>query len=86
MVVSKLNRKFVFRKLMLEPTKDQIPNIEFYSCLQLNISACDHTSENNQFVVTVYNPSSQYVNTFIRIPVVNQNYSVLDYNGLLDNN
>ncbi|XP_033226250.1 lysosomal alpha-mannosidase-like [Belonocnema kinseyi] len=54
---------------------------EFHSCLLLNISACYDTENNKNFVVTLYNPTSQPLKTYVRIPVSNTGYTVKNYLG-----
>jgi lysosomal alpha-mannosidase len=53
----------------------------FHSCFLLNISVCLHSTDNDKFVVTLYNPTSQPLTTFVRLPVQEQAYSVRDYTG-----
>ncbi|XP_015516452.1 lysosomal alpha-mannosidase isoform X2 [Neodiprion lecontei] len=56
-------------------------DVHFYTCYQLNISSCPHTEENNNFVLTLYNPQSRVVSTFVRIPVTGNSYVVRDFTG-----
>ena len=55
--------------------------LNFHSCQLLNVSVCEHSTNNKRFVVTIYNPSSQPINTFIRVPVTGSLYSVIDFSG-----
>lgn len=55
--------------------------VDFHSCLQLNISSCEHTENNKNFVVTLYNPTSQPLSTYVRLPVKGSSYRVKDYLG-----
>ncbi|CAD1474134.1 unnamed protein product, partial [Heterotrigona itama] len=48
-----------------------------YTCMQLNISTCLYT-EDEDFVLAIYNPLSQNVVSPIRIPVQQGKYSVVD--------
>ncbi|XP_023318565.1 lysosomal alpha-mannosidase isoform X1 [Trichogramma pretiosum] len=54
---------------------------KFHSCPLLNISSCEYSSDNRKFVVSVYNPMSQPLTTFVRLPVNGVSYSVKDYSG-----
>ncbi|KAJ9591913.1 hypothetical protein L9F63_001515, partial [Diploptera punctata] len=54
--------------------------LTFQNCLKLNVSVCS-ASENEQFVVTVYNPLSHTVNHTVRIPVTKGTFVVLDADG-----
>ncbi|KAJ1527978.1 hypothetical protein ONE63_007908 [Megalurothrips usitatus] len=49
--------------------RDDDDLVPFQSCLQLNQSQCDVTENAASFVVTIYNPQSQKVSQFVRIPV-----------------
>ena len=62
-------------------TQDLPADAHFHTCQELNISSCIHTTDNNQFVLTVYNPSAQKVNSFVRVPVKGSVYSVKNYEG-----
>ncbi|XP_063218201.1 lysosomal alpha-mannosidase-like [Bacillus rossius redtenbacheri] len=55
---------------------------ELKSCLLLNISQCDVSEQNDDFVVTVYNPLSRPVSHYVRLPVKNGTYSVTDHAGV----
>ncbi|XP_033226476.1 lysosomal alpha-mannosidase-like [Belonocnema kinseyi] len=70
------------RKMLQNGKKsEKTESLEFYSCPLLNISSCQHTEVNKNFVVTVYNPTSQPLRTFVRLPVTGKSYQVLDYIG-----
>lgn len=43
--------------------------LPFQSCLLLNQSQCDVSEKSERFVVTVFNPRSHKLSTFVRIPV-----------------
>lgn len=63
----------------LLPTGNQpakLPEMTF--CLQLNVSQCQVTENEDRFVVTAYNPRSQKVSSYVRLPVTNGDYTVLD--------
>lgn len=57
------------------------PSINYESCLKLNVSECRISEENDNFILTVYNPSSQFVNHYVRIPIIQNNYVVRDGDG-----
>ena len=59
-----------------------LPQQEF--CLHLNVSQCAITESSSRFVVTVYNPRSREVTTYVRLPVMNGVYTVLDPDGIID--
>ncbi|KAF5294473.1 hypothetical protein FQR65_LT01599 [Abscondita terminalis] len=61
---------------------DPAPAIQFESCLLTNISQCAFSENNDQFVVTVYNPLSREVDHYVRLPVTNGQYKVTDGNGI----
>ena len=52
--------------------------------MQLNISMCSYT-EDEDFVLAIYNPLSQKVVSPIRVPVQQGKYSVVDLTGMSDN-
>ena len=53
------------------------------SYCQLNMSQCDATENNDQFVVNVYNSLTRNADKYVRVPVTNQipNYQILDAQG-----
>lgn len=55
---------------------------KFSNCLNLNISACEISENNNNFIVTIYNPLSHARFQHIRVPVLDINYKVTDYRGI----
>lgn len=69
--------QFYRRKL----TRDSSEKLAFHSCLMLNISSCEYSEGDKNFVVTVYNPSSHVMSTYVRIPVTGKSYLVTDYKG-----
>ncbi|XP_011498322.1 PREDICTED: lysosomal alpha-mannosidase [Ceratosolen solmsi marchali] len=73
-LASKALRKLSLKKDIVEPAT-------FHSCLLLNISSCEHTTHNTTFVVTLYNPTSQPLTTYVRLPVQDHFYQVLDHSG-----
>ncbi|KAH8283704.1 hypothetical protein KR018_012607 [Drosophila ironensis] len=59
-----------------------LPNGEFESCLNLNISECAFATDNaDNLVVTLYNPLAHTTNQYVRLPVKNENYQVTDSKG-----
>nr|NP_609253.1 lysosomal alpha-mannosidase VI [Drosophila melanogaster]AAF52711.2 lysosomal alpha-mannosidase VI [Drosophila melanogaster] len=59
-----------------------LPNGEFESCLQLNISECAFTKDDaDNVVVTLYNPLAHTSTQYVRVPVKNENYEVTDEKG-----
>lgn len=52
---------------------------EFKNCLNLNISQCDISENSQQFTVTVYNPLSHSTFQYVRVPVMDADYQVMDY-------
>lgn len=57
-----------------------LPQQQF--CLHLNVSQCDVSEAYSRFVVTAYNPRSQEVTNYVRLPVRNGVYTVLDPDGI----
>ena len=51
----------------------------------MNVSHCDVTEKNSRFVATAYNPRSQEHTIYVRLPVTDGVYTVLDPDGLLSN-
>ncbi|CAG2177867.1 unnamed protein product, partial [Oppiella nova] len=50
-------------------------------CDSLNITDCSLTETNDRIAVTVYNPIARPVSQYIRVPVVDGKYTVVDANG-----
>lgn len=69
------------RKLLSKKESANRTSVDFHSCLLLNISSCRHTEENDNFIVTIYNPTSQLLKTFVRLPVAKTSYTVVDCFG-----
>lgn len=55
---------------------------DFDSCPSLNISVCEKSEGNQNFIVTLYNPLSHSTFQYVRVPVSGTNYSILDYRGV----
>ncbi|XP_034129785.1 lysosomal alpha-mannosidase-like isoform X7 [Drosophila guanche] len=61
-----------------------LPEGEFESCLQLNISECAFTQDSaDNVVVTLFNPLAQTSSQYVRVPVKEENYQVTDEKGRL---
>ncbi|XP_076174533.1 lysosomal alpha-mannosidase II isoform X1 [Ptiloglossa arizonensis] len=72
-IISEAIRKWKARKyeVLEQPTQ------EMYSCMQLNISSCPYT-EDEHFMLTIYNPLSFTINTPMRVPVQEGKYTIVD--------
>jgi len=66
-------------KLMMKEKTS--PALAINSCLLLNISQCEVLENQDTFVVTLYNPLSRQVSRYVRLPVTQASYSVLDPQG-----
>ncbi|CAG5074046.1 Similar to MAN2B1: Lysosomal alpha-mannosidase (Macaca fascicularis) [Cotesia congregata] len=75
---TKIVSKAISRMLKINP---QAPDAEFHSCFLLNISSCVFTESSGNFVVTLYNPASQSMSNYIRVPVNGNAYKVSDTFG-----
>ncbi|SPP81505.1 blast:Lysosomal alpha-mannosidase [Drosophila guanche] len=61
-----------------------LPEGEFESCLQLNISECAFTQDSaDNVVVTLFNPLAHTSSQYVRVPVKEENYQVTDEKGRL---
>ncbi|EDW77497.1 uncharacterized protein Dwil_GK24528 [Drosophila willistoni] len=59
-----------------------LPEGEFESCLQLNISVCAFTKDSaDNVVVTLFNPLAHSATEYVRIPVKKESYEVTDEQG-----
>lgn len=72
--------KFLFFS-NLQKKETTVPDLSLENCRLSNISECALTSEKDAFLVTIYNPLSRPVDYFVRLPVQNTSYTVLDPNG-----
>nr|CAD7458126.1 unnamed protein product [Timema tahoe] len=57
------------------------PTVEFKSCPLLNISRCEPSEIEDDFLATVYNPLARPVSHYVRIPVTGEQYVVTDPSG-----
>ncbi|XP_069699538.1 lysosomal alpha-mannosidase-like [Periplaneta americana] len=64
-------------------SQDASNNVQVFNCLELNVSSCDVTENQEKFVVTVYNPLSHEINHFVRLPVLSATYTVQGPDGAL---
>ncbi|XP_026842967.1 lysosomal alpha-mannosidase [Drosophila persimilis] len=59
-----------------------LPEGEFESCLQLNISECAFTKDSaDNVVVTLFNPLAHTSSQYVRVPVKKESYQVTDEKG-----
>ena len=72
-------RPFYFSQLV-QIGSEPLPALQF--CLQLNVSECETSESSSRFVVNTYNPRSQEITTYIRLPVTSGFYTVLDPDGI----
>lgn len=70
----------------LEITRDEGFNanfrFEYENCANLNISSCDVSENSDKFTVTLYNPLAHSTLQYVRIPVSDGEYEVLDYRNV----
>jgi lysosomal alpha-mannosidase len=57
------------------------PKLPLNSCWWTNVSSCSFSENQDEFVVTVYNPLSRPVTKYVRLPVLGQAYEVQDPAG-----
>ncbi|XP_064609244.1 lysosomal alpha-mannosidase-like [Liolophura sinensis] len=69
-----------YKKLISKSGTD-VPFDQHY-CGLLNISMCDVTENNKQFVMLAYNPLGRHVTRWVRLPVVAGTYNVTDSDGM----
>lgn len=55
---------------------------EFETCADLNISSCMISEQSDKFTVTVYSPLARSTLDYIRIPIKNGSYEVMDYRNV----
>jgi len=56
---------------------------DFKTCPSLNITACPVSEVNDRFALTLYNPLAHTVNEYVRIPVPDSSYKIIDNKGRL---
>ncbi|PSN38675.1 hypothetical protein C0J52_08895 [Blattella germanica] len=66
------------RKLMGNESGD----LNLKSCMYLNISKCEVTENETNFVVTVYNPLSRNISHYVRFPVKPGQYEIKNSQGI----
>uniref|UniRef100_A0A1A9ZH71 Alpha-mannosidase n=1 Tax=Glossina pallidipes TaxID=7398 RepID=A0A1A9ZH71_GLOPL len=67
----------------VEGHKPRSVKFEFKTCALLNISLCEVSEQSEHFVLTLYNPLSSSTAEYIRVPVSDNNYQVLDDKGVI---
>lgn len=55
---------------------------DYANCAELNISACAVTENSEKFMVTLYNPLAHSTFQYVRVPVRNADYEILDYRNV----
>ncbi|KAH8282797.1 hypothetical protein KR054_009895 [Drosophila jambulina] len=55
--------------------------LDMKTCPLLNITSCPVSEENDRFTVTLYNPLAHVVSEYVRIPVPDTNYKIIDNKG-----
>ena len=53
------------------------------SYCSLNMSQCDVTEKSEKFIVNVYNSIASFTNKYVRVPVTNRTYQVMDPAGFI---
>lgn len=56
---------------------------EFNSCLGLNVSQCEVSEGNDNFIVTLYNPLPHSTFQYVRLPVTSESWSIRDYRSVI---
>lgn len=74
-----VNTKTALNNLSRKTQKAE--KLDFQSCPLLNISSCSISETENNFIVTLYNPLSFNVDSYVRFPVSGDSYEVLDHNS-----
>lgn len=59
------------------------PPVKMSQCPLLNTSQCDVTEQRDTLVVIVYNPLARPVSQYVRLPVKQREYKVIDPQGTL---
>ncbi|XP_031630105.1 lysosomal alpha-mannosidase-like [Contarinia nasturtii] len=62
--------------------KDANIRLEYERCDNLNISSCYVTENNDKFLVTLYNPLAHSTVQYVRVPIIDGEYEVLDYKNV----
>ncbi|KAK4872843.1 hypothetical protein RN001_014872 [Aquatica leii] len=73
--------KIVTKNSSIRRDPNPAPAIPFESCLLTNMSQCAFSENNEQFIVTVYNPLSRPVTHYVRLPVTDGYFKVTDSKG-----
>ncbi|KAH8287905.1 hypothetical protein KR018_006962 [Drosophila ironensis] len=56
--------------------------LEFKSCPLLNITSCPVSESSERFALTLYNPLAHIVSEYVRIPVTDHEYKIIDNKGV----
>ncbi|XP_018323357.1 lysosomal alpha-mannosidase-like [Agrilus planipennis] len=72
--------KAALKKLSTNGSRSSPPPDPYQQC-QFNISECALTEKETNFVVTIYNPLSRPVDHYVRLPVLDVKFIVLDPEG-----
>lgn len=70
----------LFCSRLLKPENLNAPEIKLQQCA-LNISQCEVSENSKAFSVIIYNPSSQKVDKYVRVPVVGTQYVIQNSKG-----
>lgn len=85
------NIKESLNQLTIDDYNSEIPRVEgsdpkisfdYANCADLNISSCFITEDSEKFVVTLYNPLAHSTFQYVRVPVSDGEYQVLDYRNV----
>jgi len=72
---------FVIRK-KLPKVDGPLKTTPSVSYCNLNMSQCDITEHSERVIVNVYNSLAYIVNNYVRLPVLNRVYRILDHSGV----
>lgn len=85
------NIQEALNQLTVDTTTDQLKReeksnlenrFEFELCPELNISSCSISEKSEKFMVTLYNPLAHSTFQYVRIPVTDGDYEVMDYRNV----
>lgn len=85
------NIQETLNQLTVDTTTDQLKReeksnlenrFEFELCPELNISSCSISENSEKFMVTLYNPLAHSTFQYVRIPVTDGDYEVMDYRNV----
>lgn len=78
------NTKAILNYLTIPTNKGEEPKLGFENCNLLNISMCHISEKSDNFILTLYNPLSFTTSEYIRLPVPDLNYKIVDQKGNLE--